>query len=247
MKKIMYFFTLAFTLMLLVGFSSGIAMAKTVAIPAVNPDDFTDPQDNLYLPMALGSTYVYLAETEDELILNEITDTYETKEILDVLCTVVNDVEWIYNEASDEWFVTEETSDWYAWDNNGNVWYFGEETVEYIYDEDWNLIDTSSEGSWEAGVDGAEAGILMLSDPMPGLSYRQEYYEDEAEDMARVLTLNARADVEYGDFDDCLKTKEWTPLDRGVIEHKYYAPGVGLVFIKELKEKTVFVELIEIR
>ncbi|MBC2714069.1 MAG: hypothetical protein HF978_02060 [Desulfobacteraceae bacterium] len=247
MKKAMNFFTLAFTLMLLVGFSSDIVKAKTVAVPAVNPADFNDPEDNLYLPMAFGQTYVYLAETEDELILNEITATYDTRLILGVLCTVVYDVEWIYIEEEDDWFIEEETFDWYAWDNYGNVWYFGEETVEYIYDDDWNLIETSTEGSWEAGVDGAEAGILMLADPMPGLSYKQEYYEDEAEDMGRVLTLNAGVEVEYGDFDDCLKTKEWTPLEPGEIEHKYYAPGIGLVFIEELKGKTVLVELVDIR
>jgi len=87
---------------------------------------------------------------------------------------------------------------------------------------------------------------VCWADPKPGDSYQQEYYEGEAEDMGKVLRLNARVSVEYGDYDDCIVTKEWTPLDPGVIEHKYYAPGVGLVFIEELKEKTVEVELIDI-
>jgi hypothetical protein len=200
----------------------------------------------MYFPMAIGTTYVYEAETEDELILNEITITGATVNILGVDCTVVNDVEWVYIEELDDWFITEQTLDWHAWDNYGNVWYFGEDTVEYLYDDDWNLIGMSTEGSWEAGVDGAEPGIVMLADPMPGISYRQEYYEDEAEDMGKVLRLNAEVSIEYGDFEDCLKTKEWTKLEPGNIEHKYYAPGVGLVFIEELKEKTVKVELVDI-
>jgi hypothetical protein len=85
----------------------------------------------------------------------------------------------------------------------------------------------------------------MLADPMPGMSYRQEYYEEEAEDMGKVLKLNEKVTIDYGDFEDCLKTKEWTPLAPGEVEHKYYAPGVGLVFIEELKGKTVKVELID--
>jgi len=147
---------------------------------------------------------------------------------------VVHDWETVNGELS------EDTYDWYAQDNNGNVWYFGEDTTEYLDDG-----TTSKEGSWEAGVDGAEPGIVMLAEPIPGTSYRQEYYEGNAEDMGKVLRLNARVAVEYGDFDDCLKTKEWTSLDPGVIEHKYYAPGVGLVLVKELKGTTVRVELID--
>ncbi len=246
MKKTWYCLTSALIAVIVIGLSAGIVSAKEYELPPFDPADFDSPQDNAYLPMALGDTYVYWAETEDELILNEITATYDTKVILDVNCTLVYDVEWVYVEEKDDWFLTEETDDWYAWDNYGNVWYFGEATTEYLYDEDWNLIGTSTEGSWEAGVDGAEQGILMLADPMPGISYQQEYYEDEAEDMGKVLKLNASVSVEYGDFEDCLKTKEWTPLEPGEIEHKYYAPDVGLVFIEELKGKTVKVELIDI-
>ena len=142
--------------------------------------------------------------------------------------------------------MTEETDDWYAWDNDGNVWYFGEDTVEYLYDDNWDPAGTSTEGSWEAGVDGALPGIVMPTDPMTGMCYQQEYYEDEAEDMGKVLRLEMNVSIDYGDYEGCLKTKEWTPLDPGTVEHKYYAPEVGLVYIEELKEKTVEVELINI-
>ncbi|MHC4911472.1 MAG: hypothetical protein ACYTE5_00510 [Planctomycetota bacterium] len=95
-------------------------------------------------------------------------------------------------------------------------------------------------------MDGATAGIVMLESPSPGISYRQEYYENVAEDMGKVLRLNVSVSVEYGDFEDCLKTKEWTGLEPGNIEQKYYVPEVGLVLVKELKEKTVQVELIDV-
>jgi hypothetical protein len=222
--------------------------AKSLELPTVDPDNFDDPLDNPYLPMALGDTYVYLAETEDEVIINEITNTSDTVEILGITCTVVYDVEWVEVEIDGVkyLFKIEETNDWYAWDNDGNVWYFGEDTREYLYDEEWKPIGTTTEGSWKAGVDGAEPGILMLANPMPGLSYQQEYYEDEAEDMGKVLKLNSNVSIKYGDYEGCLKTKEWTRLEPGHIEHKYYYPGVGLVFIEELKEKTIMVELDEI-
>lgn len=246
MRKAMFCLTLAMAVGMMIGFSIGVVQAGSHELPAIDPADFVSGIDNPYSPMVPGTTFVYEAETEDEFILNEITVTKRKKKILGVTCTVVYDVEWVYVEEEDEWFLTEETYDWYAQDNDGNVWYFGEETYEIIYDDDWIPIDISTEGSWKAGMDGAEPGIIMLADPMPGISYQQEYYEGVAEDMGKVMQLNASVSIEYGDFDNCLKTKEWTPLAPGEIEHKYYAWGVGLVFIEELKEKTVRVELVKV-
>ncbi|UCD49299.1 MAG: hypothetical protein JSW27_17420 [Phycisphaerales bacterium] len=234
------FLTLVVTLNLM------LSAAGKPSVPQFDAGNFDAPQDNLYLPMAIGDTYRYEAEEEDGLIINEITNTSKTKKVevdgVKIRCTVVYDVEWIEVEGKGQ-VILEETDDWVAWDNDGNVWYFGEATTEYLYDDEWNLIDTSDEGSWEAGVDGAEPGILMLAEPQPGVSYRQEYYEGEAEDMGRVLKLNARVSVEFGDFEGCLKTMEWTELEPRTIEHKYYAPGVGLVYIEEHRGKTVEVEL----
>ncbi len=245
MKTIKYFLISTVTMLFLIGLSTGVK-GKCLEARAVNPADFTAPGANIYFPQAIGTKYVYWAETEDELIRNEITITPAIKNILGVACTVVYDVEWISPDDGNTWFITEETYDWYAWDYYGNVWYFGEDTIEYLYDENWNPAGTSSEGSWEAGVDGALPGIVMPAEPEPGMCYEQEYYEGEAEDMGRILRLGVSVSIDLGDYENCLKTKEWTPLDPGTIEHKYYAPGVGLVYIEELKEKTVKVELIEI-
>ncbi|MHC4117599.1 MAG: hypothetical protein ACYSWO_08840 [Planctomycetota bacterium] len=246
MKKVMLCLTTAAAAMILIGISIGVVKARCIDARLIDPAEFNDPNDNTYLPMAIGVTYVYWAETEDELILNKITNTSETVVILGVTCTVVRDTEWVSPDEGTTWFITEDTNDWYAWDNDGNVWYFGEFTTEFEYDDDWNLTGQNNEGSWTAGVDGALPGILMLADPAPGVCYQQEYFEDEAEDFGKVLRLNAKVSIDLDDYDDCLKTKEWTPLEPGEIEHKYYAPGVGLVFIEELKGKTVEVELISI-
>ncbi len=226
-----------------------IAVVEAKCLDARTPDpaDFTSPQDNLYFPQDVGKTYRYRAQTPDELIENRIAITSATVEILNITCTVVHDVEWISPDGGDTWFKTEETDDWYAWDNDGNVWYFGEDTVEFLFDEDWNPIGTSTAGSWQAGVDGALPGIIMPADPQPGLCYQQEFYEGQAEDMGKVLRLNVAVSVPWDDYADCIETKEWTPLNPGVIEHKYYAPGVGLVLVEELSGgKTVIVELVEV-
>lgn len=246
MRKALCYLISVIFLTMSIGFSIGIAYGGIYEIPPLNPADFTSPKDNIYFPRAIGTTYVYKAETEDEIELDKITITKKTKKILGVVCTVVRDVEWVYVEELDKWFKTEDTLDWYAWDNYGNVWYFGEATKAILYDDDWKYIGISTEGSWKAGVDGAKPGIVMLADPQPGISYRQEYYEGVAEDEGKVVRLNASVSTEYGDFEDCLETKEWTSLAPGEVEHKFYAPGVGLVFIDELKEKTVHWELIDI-
>ncbi|MBI3934192.1 MAG: hypothetical protein HY316_05840, partial [Acidobacteria bacterium] len=180
MKKVLCWLTAPLVLAMLIGFSSGVAFAGNIELP-FHPGNFKSSQDNLYLPMAIGATYVYMAEEEDGLVLNEITQTPRKKKVLGVATTVVYDVEWLLVEGVG-WVLTAETFDWIAWDNDGNAWYFGEDTTEYLYDEEWNPIGTSKAGSWQAGVDGAEPGILMLADPMPGDSYRQEFYEGVAED-----------------------------------------------------------------
>jgi hypothetical protein len=141
-----------------------------------------------------------------------------------VECVVVED------RVTEGGELTEKTYDWYAQDNKGNVWYFGEDSTEYD-----NGKVKSTEGSWEAGKDGAEPGIIMPADPKIGETYRQEYYKGEAEDMARALKLNGSVEVSYGSFKNVLVTDEWTPLEKNVAEHKFYAPGVGNV--KEIATK----------
>ena len=76
-------------------------------------------------------------------------------------------------------------------------------------------------------MDGAKPGIIMPAEPKVGRSYHQEYYPGEAMDMARVLSLNASVTVPYGSFDEVLETREWTPLQPGFSEKKYYVRGVG--------------------
>lgn len=184
--------------------------------PVIDPADFAETIDNPYMPLTVGASRVYLSDDGSERVEVMVTD--QTKEILGVTCIEVRDVVYVDEE------LVEDTRDWFAQDREDNVWYFGEDTKEY---EAGTVIST--EGSWEAGVDGAKPGIVMLGDPEVGASYRQEFYEDEAEDMAQVLTLDATVAISGSTYEHCLQTQEWTPLAPGVVEHKFYAPGVGLV------------------
>jgi hypothetical protein len=200
----------------------------------IDPDNFVEVVDNPYFPLTPGMTFIYEGETEDGTVRVEDYITRETKQVMGVICVVVRNREW---EDGD---LVEETFDWYAQDAEGNVWYFGEDSKEY------DDGDVSTTGSWEAGVDGALPGIIMKAKPQVGDSYRQEYYAGEAEDMGEVLSLAESASVIAGDFDDCLLTKDWTPLEPGVSEHKYYAPGVGLVLEVMVEGGSERVELVEI-
>lgn len=216
--------------------------------PIIDPANFVGTIDNQYMPLVPGTTFIYEAETEDGLTRDVMFVTHETKVILGVTCTVVQDTATVFDDVSPAGRVEEDTEDWFAQDADGNVWYFGEFTTAFEYDEQGNLIGTSNEGSWEAGQGDpvAKPGIVMQADPQPGESYRQEFFEGQAEDMATVLRLNASVSVPYGDFEDCLETKEWTPLEPGHVEQKFYAPGVGLVLVLEHHGKIVRVGLVDV-
>jgi len=162
--------------------------------------------------------------------------TFAKKMILGVETTVVRDTVWVNGE------IAEKTMDWYAQDKQGNVWYFGEFSQEYE-----NGVPINTHGSWEAGVDGAEPGIIMLANPRPSVQYRQEYYKGEAEDMARVLRTDAAITVPYGTFDDVLVTREWTPLEPGFAERKFYAPCIGNVAVRQIEGGRNFLTLVKIR
>lgn len=186
----------------------------------LDPADFTIEIDNPYWPMQPGNRWVY-RETDTtgakEEVVVEVTD--RTKMIANgVEARVVRDV------VTEDGEPIEVTDDWYAQDSAGNVWYLGEDTAEYE-----NGTVSTRKGSFEAGVDGAEAGIAMPADPAPGMEYRQEYYAGEAEDRAGVITVGQeQVQVPFGFFDsEVLMTRDLVPTEPKVQELKFFAPGVG--------------------
>jgi hypothetical protein len=194
------------------------ANGRGLTSPPFVPSSFVSTITNPYLPRIPGTVFHYISRTPDGVETNLVTVTHQTKTILGVTATVVHDQVFLDGE------LTEDTFDWEAQDGAGNVWYFGEDTKEL---EDGQVVST--EGSWEAGVNGAHPGIIMLAHPEPGRTYVQEDAPDVAEDRAKSLSTKAKVDVPYGQFDHCLHTLEWTLLEHGDREHKFYCPGIGMV------------------
>jgi hypothetical protein len=186
----------------------------------LDPRDFTTRIDNPYWPMRPGDRWVY-RETDSEGARQRVvvTVTDKTKEIANGIEARV-----VHDEVSEDGELVEVTDDWYAQDSDGNVWYLGEATTEYE-----NGKPRTTAGSFEAGVDGAQAGIIMPAEPKPGLSYRQEYYEGEAEDRGEIVSVDEQAEVPAGHFTGVLMTKDLNPLEPKVLEFKFFARGVGPV------------------
>ena len=203
--------------------------------PDINPADFVDVIDNPYLPLTPGSRWVYEGESDGEVEHIEVVVTDQRRTVMGVEATVVRDT---VTDATGE--LVEDTLDWFAQDRDGNVWYFGEESKDY---EDGKVATT--EGSWEAGVDGALPGIVMPAEPTVGFAYRQEYYKGEAEDMGEVIRVGVSKTVAFGDFDGVVVTRDWNPLEPDVVEEKYYATGLGLIFETKTVGGDESVELIE--
>jgi hypothetical protein len=121
--------------------------------------------------------------------------------------------------------LAESTSDYYTQDNEGTVWYFGEDTE--TLDAKGKVLDR--EGSWQSGVDGAQPGVFMEAKPTRGHAFRQEYYASHAEDHFAVVDLSTPIRVPAGAYRNAMLTKEWTPLEPDVLDHKYYVRGIGEV------------------
>jgi hypothetical protein len=202
--------------------------------PVIDPADFVDSIDNPYLPFGAGARWVYEGESDGEIERIEVVVTDEHRTVMGVEVTVVRDTVSVDGE------LVEDTLDWFAQDREGNVWYFGEDSKEY---EDGEVVST--EGSWEAGVDGALPGIVMPADPEVGFAYRQEFYAGEAEDMAEVVRVGEQKAVRFGEFEAVVVTRDWNPLEPDVVEEKYYAPGVGLVFEVKTAGGDESVELVD--
>ena len=185
----------------------------------ISPSEFVGEVTNPWFPLKPGSVWHYEGLKEGKRTTDTVTSTGRTKTILGVTTTVVHDVVSVDGKPE------EVTDDFYARDRHGNVWYFGEETEEL----NARGKPTSTEGSFEAGVDGARPGVLIPGNPKVGLAGRQEFLKGEAEDHFRVLDLTVRVSVPFASTRKALRTREWTPLEPATVDNKYYVRGVGTV------------------
>ncbi len=209
----------------------GTAEGETV-LPVFSPADFDAgaPVDHPYFPQVPGTIRVYegLAydEDEDELVPERVVEEvlFDRRTVAGIDAVVVYSQEWV------DGLRVEATRDWFAQDRAGNVWYLGEDTTEFYYDDDGNPTGSEDVGAWEAGINDAQPGYQMPSVLTPGFSYYQEFApDDEAVDQGEIIALAQMIEGPLGPFDDVLWTVDSTALEPGVLENKYFARGLGLI------------------
>jgi hypothetical protein len=206
-------------------FSISAFARGSAAAGNLNPANFTASVDNPWFPLKPGTILRYRGVRDGKRALQVFSVTNQKKRIQGVATTVVHDRLYLNGGLH------EVTSDWYAQDKQGAVWYFGEDTK--TLDSKGHVENRS--GSFQAGVDGAHAGIYMPAEPHVGQAFQQEYYKGKAEDHFQILSLHASVKVPGASSSSAMRTNEWTPLEPGVLDNKYYVRGIGTV--KELAVK----------
>jgi len=187
------------------------AAAAAGGTPPMPPaSSFSTHVTNPWFPLEPGTRWVYTGVKDGKPSRDVVTATHATKTIDGVPCLAVHDILYLRGRLE------ERTTDWYSQDSKGNVWYFGENTAEL----DRHGHVTSTEGTWLTGVHGAKAGIFMPANPRVGQTGRQEFLKGHAEDHFKVVAI-------FGN--KMLLTQETTPLEPGVLDHKFYVRGIGTV------------------
>jgi hypothetical protein len=190
--------------------------------------EYTTHITNPWFPLVPGTVYRYEGIKDGKPSREVLTVTHRTKMVVGVECVVVDDRLWVNGDLA------ERTNDWYAQDRKGNVWYFGEDTAEL----DENGKVTTTEGSWQTGVKGARAGILMPARPHVGQTGLEENWKGHAEDRFRVIGYLGK---------NALLTEETTPLEPDVVDHKLYVRGTGTVLERTVRGGDEINELVALR
>ena len=180
---------------------------------------------NPWFPLLPGATWVYRGVKDGKPSREVMRATGRTRTIDGAETQAIDDKLYLAGKLE------ERTTDYYTQDRDGNVWYYGERTAELNPD---GTVKTT-EGSWTAGVHGAKPGIFMYAHPAVGQSARQEYLKGQADDHFEVVRLGNSVTVPYVATTKALLTKEWTPLEPGVLDHKFYVRGVGTVLENTVK------------
>ena len=218
------------------GAPSNASACGTSYAPVLDPANFVTVIDNPYFPLPVGRTLVYTGVKDGQTQTDTVTVTDQKKVILGITATVVSDI-----ATTSDGTVIEKTFDFYAQDAQGHVWYLGEDTTHFLPN---GKTDTS--GSFLAGVDGAQPGIIMKADPQIPDSWRQECSAGHAEDTAWVVATNGSVSVPYGKLRNVLTTLESTRLEPGAYDEKIYGLGIGIVSERSLTGPNEFAQLVSV-
>jgi hypothetical protein len=200
--------------------STGSSAAVGAYFPRINPADFVARVDNPWLPYLPGMRLRYrgVMKNGNTPQIDTVQVTHKHRTVMGVRCVVVRDT------VRSRGRPVERTQDWYAQDRQGNVWYMGEETAELKHGRFGQMID-----SGPAGRNGAKPGIIMEGSPKPGDLYWQFHWPGHALDKAKVLRQHVPETVPYRSFGATLLTQEQSPLEPGIRDWKWSAPGIGYV------------------
>jgi hypothetical protein len=227
------------TLSFIVGLASFLGFASLASAAAVLPEfdakNFSNPTviNNPWFSLPVGKEFEYEGETDEGTENIEIKINGDTKTVMGIKTLVYRDIVWVDGE------VVEDTQDYLAQDDAGNVWYFGEDVDNY---ENGKIVD--HDGSWLAGLDGAQPGYWMKANPKVGDYYKQEFYAGEAEDEAKILSVSEKVKIDLGTYNNCLKIQDIVPGDP-VVEYKYYCQQVGGLVLEEKPEEGERIALVE--
>jgi hypothetical protein len=222
------------------------AQAADPVLPVFDPAKFTAPAANPYFPLEIGTTSTLRGTRTDGEAIEEyavLTVQGPGPVILGVPTVLVLD------EAFENGVLVERTFDYFAADQDGNIWYFGEDVTNFRYDDAGKLTGKDSQSAWRAGVNGALPGISVAGAPVVGLTLFQEHApEEEAMDYSEVVAVGLEITGPAGMFKDVVKTFETSTLETDLREFKYYASGIGIIRADEelseaLDEPGIVVEL----
>ena len=183
--------------------------------------DLTHTGKNPYFILEPGHQMTF--EGGKERLVITVLD--ETKKVDGVECRVVEE-----RETKDGKLVEVSRNYFAISKRTNNVYYFGEDVDMY---KDGKV--TGHGGSWLSGKNDARFGLLLPGLPLVGARYYQEVAPKEAMDRAEIVSVTETVKTPAGEFKNCLKIEETTPLEKGTKEYKFYAPGVGLIQDGDLK------------
>ena len=128
----------------------------------------------------------------------------------------------VEDRAFEDGKIAEVAIDYFAQDDNGTVYYFGEDVDEY---KDGKVIN--HDGSWLLGRDTPVPGVLFPGEVKPGAKWVSEDVSAEISEKDEIVSVSETVTVPAGTFKNCVKVKE--SLGDGTTEYKYYAKGVGVI------------------
>ncbi|MDN5895444.1 MAG: hypothetical protein L0H93_15645, partial [Nocardioides sp.] len=187
-----------------------------IPTPSADPSDFSADIDNQFLPLEPGSAWTYRSTRvgapgwSGEVV---VTVLDETRDVNGIAATVVRTER--RESAAAGAIVSEQ---WFAQDRRGNVWLLGRRGP--------------AEGGWQAGTDGAEAGLAMPTQPRNGDGWASGAVGGAPLGVVRVVDLEATVSTSYDDWTAALATEVAAgprQMRDGQVEEQFHIAGVGLV------------------